>query len=87
MSLFRLTDADRALVLAAFERANAQRKGTAACYLAAVEVLRQRHPGIPRGLIANEAVRVLTSDVKLVDVARRQSQDSGGPRVPRDRLG
>jgi hypothetical protein len=87
MNLFRLSDAERQLVLAAFKKANADRKSTADCYLAAIEALRERYPGVPRDLVANEAVRVLTSDIKLVDVARRRSQDSGERPVPRDRPG
>jgi hypothetical protein len=83
MSLYRLTEAECRLVIGAFKNANAARKSTADCYIAAIEALRERYPGVARGLVANEAVRVLTGGIKLVDVARRRSQDCG-PRLPRD---
>jgi hypothetical protein len=69
---FQLTNSERQVVIDAYRNAIAARKGSVDCYTAGVDALHRLYPGALRELVANEAVKILTTDVKLVDVARRR---------------
>jgi hypothetical protein len=73
MNLFDLSAAERELVLEAFMKARASRRNTADCYAAAIGALRQRYPGVAKDLVATQAIRVLSTEPRLVDVARERS--------------
>src|SRR4051812_38863592 len=72
MNLFQPTDAEREVVVAAYAKSVAQRKASVDCYTAAVDALRRLYPGVDVSLVATVAVKVLTTDTRLVDVARHR---------------
>jgi hypothetical protein len=70
LDLFRLTMAQCETVLEAYVRSNAAGMSVADCYTAGVNALHRLYPDVPHHLVAAQAVKILATDARLVDVTR-----------------
>jgi hypothetical protein len=71
MQMSDFTRAERQIVIDAYSKADAAGRSVADCYVAGVDALQRLCPGLARHVVATEAVRILTTDTSLVDLARR----------------
>jgi hypothetical protein len=68
--VFRVTDDERRYIVAAYREASLAGKRSPDCYVAAIDALHRLHPKLDRALLASAVVRVITSDVQFVTIAR-----------------
>jgi hypothetical protein len=68
--LFHLTVTQCEIVLEAYVRSNAAGQSVADCYTAGVNALHRLYADVPHHLVAAQAVKILATDARLVDVTR-----------------
>ena len=70
--VFRLTEAERGAVMRAYQTAARAKEDAASCYFAAIDALHRMRPDVSRQLIAQEAVRIITTDVRFIEIIRER---------------
>jgi len=72
MGPLRITEAQRTAVMQAYQSTRRASKDTASSYFAAIDALHGCYPDLSRQVIAQEAVRIITSDVRFVEIVRNR---------------